>query len=340
MLLPAIQALVPHAALAWAVRGLQPRRWVRDPPVPDMTPSRHPRAAIAAAAAALLLSACGGGDDTSGPTVQAHKGGDCTGSCTGGGGTPVAGTNPLPTSAPAPDVLYRESFGPGPQGVRPKGGKGDLRSTFIGTTLGGFWVEWPGSKNTGWITPAGEATWKFTASVSGNDPVGNPYEMASPLEVGGMRGVVWSDVTDGATGGHPAALLPVSLPATGWSVSMEGVPAAGGHLALGLTDSGTTLNNLTTVGKVALLLRLDATATQLVWELWLGGATRTLLASGRTDDQYHNQLQLTYSPPTQQLWARVNGATVGPFTANLGAPRYAGFEGTGVADDFVIHRLP
>ena len=317
-----------------------------------MTPKPLHHAALSVVAACLLtLTACGGGgggggDDTtaraqaSDRTAHALKGSDCTGSCTGGGGTPVSGTNPLPTTAPAPDILYRESFGPGPAGVRPKGGKGDLRSTFIGTTLGGFWVEWRGSKNTGWITPGGEATWKFTSGISGNDPIGNPWELPSPLEVGGMRGFVWSDVTDGVTGGYPSALLPVTLPTTRWSVSMEGTPATGGQLVLGLTDSSVTLNNLTTVGKVALLLRTDATASTTVWELWLGGATRTLLASGITDDLYYNQLQLTYNPQAQQLSASVNGVTVGPFTANLGVPRYAGFEGTGVADNFVIRRLP
>ena len=300
---------------------------------------------LAAATLSTLLAACGGGggdaDDLAGTRQAAqHKGGGCTGSCSGGGGTPVSGTNPLPTTAPAPDIVYRESFGPGPAGVRPKGGKGDLRSTFIGTTLGGFWVEWRGSKNTGWITPGGEATWKFTSGISANDPIGNPWELPSPLEVGGMRGFVWSDVTDGVTGGYPSALLPVTLPTTRWSVSMEGTPATGGQLVLGLTDSSVTLNNLTTVGKVALLLRTDATASTMVWELWLGGATRTLLASGNADDLYYNQLQLAYNPQTQQLSANVNGVAVGPFTASLGAPRYAGFEGTGVADNFVIRRLP
>ena len=293
---------------------------------------------------AALLAGCGGGDADGTATARdmvVHKGGTCTGSCTGGGGTPVPGaSNPLPTTAPAPDILFRESFGPGPEGLRPKGGKGDLRSTFIGTTLGGFWVEWPGSKNTGWIAPAGEATWKFTSSISGNDPIGNPWELPSPLEVGGMRGFVWSDVTDGVTGGHPAALLPVTLPTTRWAVSMQGTPATGGELALGLTDSSVTLDNLATVGKVALLLRTDATASTMAWELWLGGATRTLLASGSTDDLYYNQLLLAYDPQTKQLSASVNGVAIGPFAANLGAPRYAGFEGTGVADNFVIRRLP
>ena len=316
---------------------------------------RNFQAALPAVSLALtfMLGACGGGGDTA-STAQATadagremimKGGSCSGSCTGGGGTPVPGaTNPLPTTAPAPDILFRESFGPGPEGLRPKSGKGEMRSTFIGTTLGGFWLEWPGNKDSAWITPGGEATWKFTSSISLNDPAGNPYEMASPLETGGNRGQVFADVTDGATGGYPAALIPVVLPSTPWAVSMEGYPqqsAAGAYLALGLTDSSATLNNLATVGKVSLMLRYipgDA-FTRLGWELWQGGAVRTLLASGITDDQTYNQLRLSYDPAAQRLSADVNGVNVGSFPMNLAAARYAGFEGTGMADDFVIRKL-
>jgi hypothetical protein len=298
---------------------------------------------------AAVLTACGGGQTDETATARdlvVHKGGSCSGSCTGGGGTPVPGaSNPLPTAAPAPDILLRESFGPGPQGLRPKGGKGDMRSTFIGTTLGGFWVEWPGSKGNAWITPGGEATWKFTAAVQEHDPVGNPYELPSPLEVGGLRGQVFADVSDGATGGFPAALLPVRLPATAYAVSMEGYPQQalpGAYLALGLTDSGATLNNLASVGKVTLLLRpaVGDAFSRLAWELWTGGAARALLASGLTDDATYNRLQLAYDPQSQLLSASVNGQDAGRYSVNLGAPRYAGFEGAGLADNFVIRTLP
>lgn len=301
---------------------------------------------------AAMLAACGGaGDDTASTTVQTNaareqilKGGECSGSCTGGGGTPVPGaTNPLPTTAPAPGVVYRESFGPGPQTLRPKSGKGDMRSTFIGTTLGGYWIEWPGSKDTQWITPAGEATWKFTSSISENDPIGNPYELPSPLEVGGMRGVVWADVTDGAATGYPAALMPVTWPTAAWAISIEGFPqpVPGSYLALGLTDSGATLNNLAVVGKVSLeLSSAPAGQSLLGWNLWLGGSPRTLLASGTTDDMIYNRLEIRYDPQAQSLQASVNGVSTGSFSVNLGQPRYAGFEGSGTADDFVIRTLP
>lgn len=305
---------------------------------------RHSLAA--GVAVALLAAGCGGGGDApagaAAGRMTIQKGGDCTGSCTGGGGTPVPGaTNPLPTTAPAPGILVRESFGPGPEGLRPKSGKGEMRSTFIGTTLGGFWVEWPGSKNTAWITPSGEATWKFTSSVSGNDPIGNPYELPSPLEVDGMRGQVWADVSDGAVSGWPAALLPVTLPSARWAMSIETLPgyAVGSQVGLGLTDSGATLNNLATAAKVMLLLRNDGTA--LTWELWQGGgAARVLLATGSTDDATWNRIELVYDPQAQLLTSHVNGVTAGPFPLALPGARYAAFEGSGMVDDFVLRTLP
>lgn len=297
------------------------------------------------------LAACGGGADdgrqaSAAPddrTASILK--DCSGSCSGGGGTPTTGPNPLPTTAPAPDILVRESFGPGPADVRPKGGKGDLRSAFIGVTLGGFWVEWPGSKNTAWITPSGEATWKFSSSSNGG-PNFNPYELPSPLETdrgyGVVAGLVFSDVSDGATGGYPTALLPVAWPTTPWSVSIEGViwgqtPAS--YIALGLTDSSTTLGNLMTASKLTLLFRPAADGASMTWELWRGGSPRSLVASGGMEDLSLNQLKLDYVPATQQLTARVNGVAVASLQINLGTPRYAAFEGHGLVDDFVVRRI-
>lgn len=313
-----------------------------------MTPAPTRATGALMLVAAALLAACGGGDPedsapAAGPKFAQQGGNGCIGSCTGGGGTPVAGApNPLPTTAPAPGVLVRESFGPGPQQLRPKGGKGDMRSAFLHTSLGGFWAEWPNDRASAWITPNGDQTWKFAGSG------GNPYEMASPLQVGefGYEGVAFSELFDVVNPVYPTALLPVTLPAaTPWALSIEGYPTAvaGSYLALGLTDSGATLSNLTSVARVTLLLRPPSGAAApgpLAWELWSGGATRTRLAFGSTEDQTFNRLEIRHDPQAGLLEARVNGVAIGPFPLALGRPRYAGFEGLGLVDDFVLRTLP
>lgn len=318
------------------------------------TPLQRAAGALGLATAALLAACGGGGSEDTGSLSAADagaaatrkialKGGnDCIGSCTGGGGTPVAGAaNPLPTSAPAPGILVRESFGPGPEQLRPKGGKGDMRSAFLHTTLGGFWVEWPGNKANAWITPNGDPTWKFAGAG------GNPAELPSPLQAGpyGYEGVAYSELFDVVNPVFPTALLPVSMPTAGrWALSLEGYPTnvPDSYLGLGLTDSGATVSNLTGAARVALLLHATGGAgpAPLRWELWAGGATRTLLASGSTEDVTFNHLELRYDPRAQLLEARINDTAVGPFPFVLGVPRYAGFEGLGLADNFMLRTLP
>ncbi len=300
-----------------------------------------PKRLAASASLALLLAACGGGDTTDmptsstlsqRPTMHALKGG---GGGTGSGGGTVSTPSPLPTTAPAPDILVRESFGPGPNILRPKGGKGTMTSSALHVTIGGFWVEWPGSKNTQWMTPNGDQTWKF-AGIGGYL---DPYELPSPLQPDETtQGVAFSEYFDAVTQ-YPTALLPIVAPTTPWAVSIETVPApiAGAYTALGLSNSAILLSNFTTVAPAALIVRYAAGNSQITYELRLNGS---VVATGATDDLTYNQLVLAYDPAARQLRASVNGIDLGSFAINLGAPRYAGFEGVGMVDNFVLRKLP
>ncbi len=87
--------------------------------------------------------------------------------------TPV---NPLPQTPPAPDVLYRESFGAADL-FRPTGGKGVMKETYIHTNIRSFWIEYPGSKNTNWIASDVGQTWRLCGASD------NPYEMFSPIQM-------------------------------------------------------------------------------------------------------------------------------------------------------------
>lgn len=304
----------------------------------------RPTAPIITALSALaLLSACGGGEPIS-PATGAAPGERAVilkGGGSGGGSTrDVVGPSPLPTTAPAPDMIVRESFGPGPDLLRPAGGKGVLKSTYAHTTIGGFWVEWPGSKNAAWITPDGDQTWKFCGIGGYLDP----YELPSPLQPDeATQGCVSSEWFDPVTA-YPTALLPFTPPPTPYAVSVEGWPSviAGGYVALGLTASNVTLSNFTTAGQVWMSLRAAAPldSTSVAYEVRVNGMSGPLLASGVVENVTWNQMMLRYDPVAKLLTPSVNGVKLGDFPLDMPAPRYAGFEGVGILDNFVIRHQP
>ncbi len=295
---------------------------------------------LAPLAAAALLAACGGGEDNAadgGSRATIQRGGS-----DGGGDTTTTLPNPLPTTAPAPDVLVRESFGMGPDIARPAGGKGVMRPDPLHTTIRNFWAEWPNSKNAIWMTPDGDQTWKF----AGTDP--SPYELPSPLQGTEANhyltaGCALSEWFDLPVTQHPTALLPFTPPSGAWALSMEGYPSVveGAYVAIGLTSSAVLLSNFETVGDVWLSLRKQVVGENgpLVYELRTNGRTGPLLASGVVEDETWNRMVIAYDPATQRTSASLNGVSLGSFPLRL-APKYAGFEGVGLMDNFVIRHLP
>jgi hypothetical protein len=111
-------------------------------------------------------------------------------------------------------------------------------------------------------------------------------------------------------------------------------------VALGLTSSPVTMSNFETVGDVWLSLRKQEVMVNgpLVYELRLNGQTGPLLATGVVDDMTWNQMVISYDPVAQVMSASLNGVTLGKYPMKL-APRYAGFEGVGILDNFVIRKL-
>src|SRR5262245_49274363 len=205
-------------------------------------------ASVALCLGALVLGADGsafaaGGSGGGGGTSGGGTGG------TGGGGGGTCDTTPvLPTTAPAPDIIMRDSFGQGRNSiapVRPTGGKGCNKPSYTHTAITGFWVEYPGSKNATWLTaPESVRTWRFCAQTP------DPNELPSPLQPpvilgdgsvdGIFNGCVISDWTDPALPFDqvPAALIPTPRTAGGIEASIDGWPSfiAGTYVAIGLTD--------------------------------------------------------------------------------------------------------
>jgi hypothetical protein len=264
----------------------------------------------------------------------------------GGGGSPTptptptpVPTNPLPQTPPAPDIIYRESFGAGPDLLRPTGSKGLLKDTYVSTPIQNFWIEYPGSKNTAWIAPAEGQTWRLCGASD------NPYEMYSPIQLTlGFygNGCAISKWTDGPTQ-NPTALMPFTAPNVPYEVSLNGYPGPieGKYLALGLTNSAVTYSNLENSGNVVLFLKPAPPYLNwaLTYELRLGGLNGTLLASGDTYTGSWNQMSLRYDPAAKTISGNVNGIDLGTFPLNLGVPKYAAFEGVAIADNFLIRKL-
>jgi len=292
-------------------------------------------------ALALVASNSNGqkGSSKDGNTSSA-KGGGGSGGSGGGGGTPSptptpTPVNPLPTTAPAPGVILRESFGEA-ELWRPTGSRGTMKETYLHTSISSFWLEYPGNSNSQWIAPAQGQTWRFCgASV-------NPYEMFSPLQVTYSNGCVSSDATDSPTL-NPSALQPFVSPAGAYEITLNGYPQglSDKYLALGLTSSSATYSSLENSGSLVLFLKPMAPFrnTGIIYELRAGGLNGTLLASGESYFDAWNQMKLRYDPVTQTASASVNGVELGSFFQPIDTPRYVGFEGIGIADNFVVQLL-
>jgi hypothetical protein len=276
---------------------------------------------------AALLAACGGPMNDAG-APDATPGVDAAAAKT----APPTGTNPLPTAPPAADVVIRESFGFGPDFIRPTGGKGTLKSVF--GNVDGFWVEWPGSGRMAWA--AAQGGWSFAGCST------DVLELASPLQTV-FNGCVVSSWADQVVR-FPSALVPFAGLAGRYEVSADVIPAAlvGSTVAVGLTSAAGTVANLRTSGQVSLALTPDPVLDGMHarFELRLGGLPGTVLAAGPVTLSGYNPIALQVDPVAGTVSATVNGVAYGPFAAPGIAPRYVAMEGQGVLDNFVVRALP
>jgi hypothetical protein len=254
----------------------------------------------------------------------------------GGGGTTTTFVNPLPQTAPAPDVVLRESFGPGPAPdySRPQGGNGNLRQVFAGGGLAGYWLEYLGSKNIAWSTPDLTPGWQFAfASL-------NPYEtLASPIQPAPFNGIAFSSWTDGVVR-FPDLIAPFRGIAGRYTVSAEVYPSplAGSYVGFGLTGSSALNGNLPVSGQIWLRLTQVAplTGTNGYYELMIGSQ---VLASGYTFIEGFTPVSITVDPVAQTVSASVEGITLGTFAARV-SPGFIAFEGQGWGDDLVVRSTP
>jgi hypothetical protein len=245
--------------------------------------------------------------------------------------TPVA---PAPVTPPTPDVLMRESFG----GIglnRLSGGAGAGSAYQVGKSITGFWIEYPASKDAAWLAPGEGQTWRICGMST------NPYEMPSAYQASG-NGCVISEWRDLPIAAFPTALMPLQ-PATGpyeISINASPSPLPEHYLGFGFTDATILDSNLST--SATLWLSLHGTGpggTSFTYELRTKGAKGPVLATGTTGADPFTRLVLHVDPVAHTVSASVNEVGLGTFSLNLAQPHFAGIEGVGIVDNFVVRRV-
>lgn len=245
---------------------------------------------------------------------------------------PPAPSN-MPTTAPAPGVIYRESFGADLQ-WRPASGKGTLKYVAASQSINGFWAEWPGNKNAAWIDGDVGESWKW-AGCSLND-----NQMPSPIDVAPFNGCLFSAEWNGMTV-FPSALLPFSAPSSAYEFSIDGYPrpVAGAYIAMGFTNTRVTSKALANSG--SLWLKVDNSINNpgpMHYELRLNGMTGPLLASGDEGYPGFNPMSLRVDPVAKTVTLRINNITIGTYNVAIPAPSYLAIEGYGLFDNMVVRQ--
>jgi hypothetical protein len=245
---------------------------------------------------------------------------------------PPAPSN-MPTSAPAPGVIYRESFGADNQ-WRPAGGKGTLKSVFLNQSITGFWAEWPNNKNVAWIEGDAAEAWMWAGcSINAN-------QMPSPIDLEPYNGCIFSDERHGMTL-FPSALLPFTAPTTAYEFSADGYPrpVPGAYLAIGFTNTRTTSKALANSG--SLWLKIDNAVNNpgpMHYELRLNGMTGPLLASGDEGYPGFNPMSLRVDPVAHTVTLTINNVVIGTYSAAIAPPTYLAVEGYGLIDNVVVRK--
>jgi hypothetical protein len=246
---------------------------------------------------------------------------------------PPAAPSNMPTTAPAPGVIYRESFGADQQ-WRPAGGKGTPKYVAISQSIAGFWAEWPNKSNVAWIDGDVGESWKW-AGCSLND-----NQMPSPIDVAPFNGCLFSSETGGMTV-FPSALLPFAAPRTGYEFSIDGYPrpVAGAYIAMGFTNKNVTSKALASAG--SLWLKVDNSINNpgpMHYQLRLSGMTGPILAEGDEGYPGFNPMKLRVDPVAQTVTLTINNVVIGTYTAAIAPPTYLALEGYGLFDNLVVRQ--
>lgn len=237
-------------------------------------------------------------------------------------------------------MLFRESFGFGPNNERPKSGKGKLTPVFAGTGVSGFWAENPASKSITWMSldAAGVPGWNFAATSI------NMNEAPTPMQPDGGNGTTWC-FNDLGVFRFVDLLAPFNSPRSKFSVSAELMPRPilGHSTALGLTNSNVLEDNFE--GSAIVWVRILAQQTGVQGSGMAEFHTRGLSGDSTSlqipvDFNGFNRVEIIVDPVALTATATVNGIALGTLPIPAGTTKYLGFEGSGGADNLVVQLVP
>ena len=80
--------------------------------------------------------------------------------------------------------------------------------------------------------------------------------------------------------------------------------------------------------------------TTMIYELRLDGMAGPVLATGEVPAMGFNQMAVRYDPVAQMVGASFNGIDLGWYPLATTAPKFVGFEGVGILDNFLVRKGP
>jgi hypothetical protein len=267
----------------------------------------------------------------------------------GGGGKtpPVVGTAADLCSVVAPQavpptivpgiILARDTFGFGPQLVRPTAGSGTLKPVAIHVGLNGFWAEQPCSNNAVWMSASGSGVQSWNFFMTNTDPKEPPSAMM-PAGLGNGAMTVFLDGE--SVPEFPTALLPFEPPSIPYEVSAEIVFVTlnpGTWLGLGFTSSNALNRNFEAAGqawmRVSRTSPFDSLAGSV--ELHTNGLAGPS-ASASVVLAPFSTLRVQYDPLSRTVNGYYNDVLVGTLSCDASPSRFVGFEGAGTLDNFIV----
>jgi len=309
---------------------------------------RMSRQCSAIAATLLLLASGAVASSGSGGGGKNGGGGNSGGGHGGGENTPpVVGTAADVCNVVAPQgapvtivpgtILARDTFGFGPQLLRPTGGNGTLKPVAMHTGLNGFWAEQPCSNSAVWMTASGSGVQSWNFSITNTDP----KEPPSAMMPAGLENGAMTVFLDGeSVPEFPTALLPLQAPSIPYEVSAEIVfvtPNPGTWFGLGFTSSNALNRNFEAAGQAWMRVRRDSLFDSLAGtvELHTNGLAGPS-ASASVVLAPFSTLRVQYDPLGRTVNGYYNDLLVGTLSYDASSSRFVGFEGAGTLDNFVV----